>query len=902
MRVSLARIALPASFKTWHFKNETIFFTGVVRVGGRCSEELKSCSLRCRRDEARRMKANPENIAKARIHASREVRELGGDWNLTSSTAVLKFSRGGILSFRVLKRFMSRRHAKWFEDEAADDSGDLLLDWLDVKIVARTDCKKKNERDIAYNEDFRMQVSVRNFTNDADFENGDNETTSSQPSDLTICRTEDTNKPGRLCRDLQSDEVMSEQEEKRTYSLRHLSLYQRWKLYRLWLQRAEKHHLNKLQSKQPDYERALARQHEVTSEEDFHILRNALVIGMTTTCAARYRRILQRICPKIVLVEEAAAVLEAHIITSLTKGCQHLILIGDHQQLRPTPEVYELAKKYKLDVSLFERMVNVGIPCERLSVQHRMRPEISALMKHIYEDLENHESVERYEDIKGVKRNMFFINHSHLENHNDESHSHINDYEATFLVALCRYLLQQGYKAEQITLLTPYTGQMFAIRDITDEKDDEVKDIRLTTVDNFQGEENDIILLSLVRSNMDEKVGFIKIVNRACVALSRAKKGFYCIGNFDLLSKHSDIWSKIVADLKASSSIGTALPLVCQIHHDEVTAETADDFSEKVPDGGCLKPCEVRLNCGHACKKLCHPKDPEHVEYICTEKCTKTIEGCSHMCPKLCYQKCETNCPEFVKRKLPTCGHMRTVRCGNLDKVQCKEQCEKVLSKCGHRCQARCGEPCTAKCQELVKRNDWPCGHEVTIACSATQADCSIPCRVTLKCDHRCSGKCGECRMGRVHKRCKKECDRVLVCSHTCRADCTTSCPPCSQRCKNRCTHCHCPKPCGEPCVSCREKCQWKCRHYKCTKLCGDFCNRRRCNKPCNKPLKCGRKPDSHRCRGLCGEVCICAVCEKNDDRDAITEIFLGGEEDEDALFIQLPDCKHIFAVSDLDR
>ena len=772
---------------------------------------------------------------------------------------------------------------------------------MDVKIVSRTDCKKKNDRDIVYNEDFRMQVSVRNFTNDADFDNGDNETTSSQPSHLTICRTEDTNKPGRLCRDLQSDEVMSEEKEKRTYSLRRLSLYQRWKLYRLWLQRAEKHHLNKLQSKQPDYERALARQHEVTSEEDFHILRNARVIGMTTTCAARYRRILQRICPKIVLVEEAAAVLEAHIITSLTKGCQHLILIGDHQQLRPTPAVYEVAKKYKLDVSLFERMVNVGIPCERLSVQHRMRPEISALMKHIYEDLENHESVEKYEDIKGVKRNMFFINHSHSENHNDESHSHINDYEATFLVALCRYLLQQGYKAEQITFLTTYTGQMFAIRDIRDEKDDEVKDVRLTTVDNFQGEENDIILLSLVRSNKDEKVGFIKSVNRACVALSRAKKGFYCIGNFDLLSKHSDIWSKIVTDLKASSSIGTALPLVCQIHHDEVTAETAKDFSEKVPDGGCLKPCEVRLNCGHACKKLCHPKDPEHEDYICTEECTKTIRGCSHMCPKLCYQKCETNCPEFVERKLPTCGHMATVRCGNLCKVQCKEQCEKVLSKCGHRCQARCGEPCTAKCQELVKRNDWPCGHEVTIACSATQADCSIPCGATLKCDHQCSGKCGDCRMGRVHKRCKKKCDRVLVCSHVCRAYCTTSCPPCSLKCENRCQHSRCRKTCGESCVTCSNKCQWKCPHYECTKLCGDLCDRPRCNKPCNKPLNCGRKPGLHRCRGLCRERCICIECDKIGG-DPITDIFFGREEEEDALFIQLPDCKHIFVVSDLDR
>ena len=863
---------------------------------------MKCCSLKSRRDVARSGKEIPGRIARARIKSRNELRELLEDGALETSTKVLKCSRRGILSFRVLEHFMCETHARWFKNEAAGSIDGLLLDWLKVEIVAEKDSKKKRDRDVANNKDFEMQVSLRSFANDDDFEDGDKET-ASKPSKVAICRTEDTYKPGRLCRDLQDDEVMSEHEEKRIYNLGRLFLHRRWKLYRLWLQRTEQHHLNQFQNKQHDYERALVRKHEVMQEEDFHVLKNARVIGMTTTCAARYRRILQRICPQIVLVEEAAEVLEAHIITSLTKGCQHLILIGDHQQLRPTPAVYQLAKKYKLDISLFERMVNVGIQCERLSVQHRMRPEIAALMKHIYEDLENHESVEKYEDIKGMKKNMFFINHSHLENHNDESHSHTNDHEATFLVALCRYLLQQGYKAEQITLLTTYTGQMFAIRDLRDQTDEVLNSVRLTTVDNFQGEENDIILLSLVRSNKYEKVGFIKIVNRACVALSRAKKGFYCIGNFALLSKHSDIWQKIVADLESTSSIGDALPLVCQIHNDEVTALTAEDFSKKVPDGGCLRPCEVRLECGHTCKKLCHPKDPEHEEYICTEECAKTIKGCSHLCPKLCYQECETSCPERVKKTLLPCRHTMTVRCGmDLYRVKCKSQCEKILSKCGHRCQARCGEPCTTKCAERVKRSDWPCGHDVTITCSATPVDCPVPCEAILECDHPCKGECGECRMGRVHKRCRLRCGRVLVCSHACKSSCTTSCPPCSMKCENRCGHSHCNKKCGEPCVSCTKKCKWKCPHYECTKPCGQLCDRPRCNEPCKKILKCGRKGSPHRCRGLCGEPCICAVCEKNDGGDAITEIFLGGEEDEDAMFIQLPDCKHIFAVSDLDR
>ena len=62
---------------------------------------------------------------------------------------------------------------------------------------------------------------------------------------------------------------------------------------------------------------------------------------------------------RIVIVEEAAEVLEAHIVTSMPETTEHLILIGDHQQLKPSPTVYDLAKNYKLDMSLFERMVSI---------------------------------------------------------------------------------------------------------------------------------------------------------------------------------------------------------------------------------------------------------------------------------------------------------------------------------------------------------------------------------------------------------------------------------------------------------------------------------------------------------------------------------------------------------------
>ena len=792
-----------------------------------------------------------------------------------------------------------KAHYSQLDEEAGPKSIDeALLDWL------RINRRDKREQEFPLYGD--LDGEVYGYGYDADFDNepfDDKDLNHMVHSNqIAILSPEDTTYPEEIRRNILSEEFMTGDEEMHLDDIYRLETKDRWRLYRLWRKRAEEYHQKLFLTRQNDYDQAVEREQEIIRMEEYEVLREACVIGMTTTCAAKYRSILKEIRPRIVIVEEAAEVLEAHIIASLTSGCQHLILIGDHQQLRPTPAVHDLAKRYKLDVSLFERMVNVGIQCETLNVQHRMRPEISALMKHIYDDLENHESVEKYEDIKGMKKNMFFISHNYTEVSCYQSHSHVNEHEAKFLVALCRHLMQQGYKADQITLLTTYTGQMYAIRDylqeedaikepLKPENDSSFRGVRVTTVDNFQGEENDIILLSLVRSNKDEKVGFIKIVNRACVALSRARKGFYCIGNFGLLSKHSDIWKKIVTDLKASSSIGNFLPVVCQIHNDEISVKTAEDFNTKVPMGGCQRPCAVRLKCGHACPLACHPSDTDHVEFRCQKPCEKKRVRCDHTCPKRCWEVCEQNCEIEVEKELPICGHTMLVRCDtNPVMLKCQKRCEKDLS-CGHRCQSKCGESCTEKCREIVKKTDWLCGHLVSIACSATPNDCFHPCEATLECGHACSGTCGECRMGRIHKRCKLHCGRVLICSHSCMSRCKESCPPCSAKCENLCGHSECPEKCGEPCTPCHEECLWKCPHHACTKNCSEMCERLRCNEPCNQVLSCG-----HDCCGLCKEECICAECTP------VREIFFGTEENESARFLKLPDCQHVFEVTCLDR
>jgi superfamily I DNA and/or RNA helicase len=87
--------------------------------------------------------------------------------------------------------------------------------------------------------------------------------------------------------------------------------------------------------------------------------------------------------------------------------------------------------------------------------------------------------------------------------------------------------------------------------------------VHLTVVDNYQGEENDIILLSLVRSNLRNNLGFLKIENRICVALSRARKGLFVIGNFGMLEQErkNNKWKEIVGLARKENMIGKSLLL-----------------------------------------------------------------------------------------------------------------------------------------------------------------------------------------------------------------------------------------------------------------------------------------------------------------------------------------------------
>lgn len=146
------------------------------------------------------------------------------------------------------------------------------------------------------------------------------------------------------------------------------------------------------------------------------------------------------------------------------------------------------------------------------------------------------------------------------------------------IVGFVDYLVLNGVDPKKITILTVYNGQRKLLnKEIAMHPNLRAygAQFRIVTVDSYQGEENDIVLLSLVRSNKRGKIGFLDVDNRVCVALSRAKRGFYLFGNAEMLACESAIWTEVVEIMYGKKSgkqegkrrhVGYHLPLKCANH------------------------------------------------------------------------------------------------------------------------------------------------------------------------------------------------------------------------------------------------------------------------------------------------------------------------------------------------
>ena len=261
------------------------------------------------------------------------------------------------------------------------------------------------------------------------------------------------------------------------------------------------------------------------------------------------------------IIDEACQSVEPSCIIPLSHNVKYMILVGDHKQLRPTVFSKE-SQKNKYERSLFERLIDNGMQPLILNTQYRMENNISKVISKIfYEDeLKDDQTTNKkiqenqiYKVISLKKNFYFFDNKQDEESKLKNNGSYYNEMDIEFIVRLLSKLLvslksieeeyQYNYK---YAIITPYKTQVEKLKEneyiqnflITN-------DIKIETVDSFQGQERDIVIFSSVRSNIYSEIGFLNDIRRLNVALSRAKYACFIIGNRITLSS-SEIWRNLI--------------------------------------------------------------------------------------------------------------------------------------------------------------------------------------------------------------------------------------------------------------------------------------------------------------------------------------------------------------------
>ncbi|KAJ9563645.1 hypothetical protein OSB04_008805 [Centaurea solstitialis] len=273
--------------------------------------------------------------------------------------------------------------------------------------------------------------------------------------------------------------------------------------------------------------------------------KQAKIVAMTCTHAALKRKDFLQLGFKYdnLLMEESAQILEIETFIPMLLQRQEdgyarlkrCILIGDHHQLPPVVKNMAFQKYSHMDQSLFTRFVRLGIPYIELNAQGRARPSLAKLYNWRYRDLG---------DLPYVKENPFFhranagfsfdyqlVDVPDYHGKGETAPSpwfYQNEGEAEYLVSVYIYMRLLGYPANKISILTTYNGQKLLIRDVINRRCAPYDFIglphKVATVDKFQGQQNDFILLSLVRTRF---VGHLRDVRRLIVAMSRARLGLH---------------------------------------------------------------------------------------------------------------------------------------------------------------------------------------------------------------------------------------------------------------------------------------------------------------------------------------------------------------------------------------
>ncbi len=254
-----------------------------------------------------------------------------------------------------------------------------------------------------------------------------------------------------------------------------------------------------------------------------------------------------------VFIDEAAQALEPMCWIPISRS-NRVVFAGDHFQLPPTVKSKE-AEKLGLKETLFERAVKIENVSVMLNTQYRMHEHIMNFSNQKFYDRNLKADISVKETLLDTQDFLLntafdFIDTAgcgYNEIINPESLSIANPEEGQLLIKHLKMVLTQyeltkdASKRIKIGIISPYKEQVQYLTNqiAADEELEKFKSqIAIKTVDGFQGQERDIIYISMVRSNDQREIGFLSDTRRMNVALTRAKKKLVVIGDSATIGNH----------------------------------------------------------------------------------------------------------------------------------------------------------------------------------------------------------------------------------------------------------------------------------------------------------------------------------------------------------------------------
>ena len=311
-------------------------------------------------------------------------------------------------------------------------------------------------------------------------------------------------------------------------------------------------------------------QNLIDFEKENHDYETKQIISLSdivvTTCSTSMIDKLEGYNFKFVVIDEITQSQEAETLLPMLKGSRHVTLIGDPQQLSPTV-LHPKGKQTGMHISLFERIMKLNPENNvLLETQYRMHPKIAEFISNTFYEGKLENGLTKEERTNKVFNKDFgwpnkdfpivFINVEGKDKISTSGTSYINESECLTLIKI----IQKKFpliERKNTCIITPYLGQKELLEYSLFENN---INIEVSSVDSFQGQERDFIIINTVRNNPNCEIGFLKDVKRLNVSISRAKYGLIIIGNANCLynakieNKYS-IWKKYIEYIKDNNAL-----------------------------------------------------------------------------------------------------------------------------------------------------------------------------------------------------------------------------------------------------------------------------------------------------------------------------------------------------------